>query len=185
MYIYIIYPSCSYDVPMTGLGHTLQRWRPAVLRKALRSTEALSQVPSSSSRSRHRWKPGVVTGIFSRFLSVFFPFFFEPVCFVCILFHRDSNADHWGLKQSNPRGVQEDKMGILANHGGSRPAKMPRQAWASRFDYQTRRAITLFPDSVRVTAGSQELMSSAAWDRMSLQPAEDLNSGVCRYCGQK
>jgi hypothetical protein len=107
------------------------------------------------------------------------------VCFVCILFHRDSNADHWGLKQSNPRGVQEDKMGILANHGGSRPAKMPRQAWASRFDYQTRRTITLFPDSVRVTAGSQELMSSAAWDRMSLQPAEDLNGGVCRYCGQK
>lgn len=58
----------------------------------------------------------------------FFSYFFELVCFVCILFHRDSNADHCGLKQSNPRGVQEDKMGILANHGGSRPAKMPKQA---------------------------------------------------------
>eukprot|EP00435_Cladocopium_sp_Y103_P022997 s1718_g5.t1 len=33
-----------------GLGHTLQRWRPAVLRKALRSTEALSQAGHVESR---------------------------------------------------------------------------------------------------------------------------------------
>lgn len=112
---------------MTGLGHTLQRWRPAVLRKALRSTEALSQVPSSSSRSRQLKARGGHRDFFRIFIS-FFSYFFELVCFVCILFHGDSNADHWGLKQSNPRGVQEDKMGILANHGGSRPAKMPRQA---------------------------------------------------------
>ena len=43
---------------------------------------------------------------------------------------------------------------------------------------------TFFPDSVWVTAGSQELMSSAAWDRMSLQPAEEWNAGGCAECGQ-
>ena len=70
-----------------GLGRTLQRWRPAMVKKALRSTEALTEVPAEFWHGHFlTWK---LDGhkLVTAFLIVQFVFFFSQICIFSMYIH--------------------------------------------------------------------------------------------------